>query len=83
MVDRDAVFLFFVTIPLCLIGSVPTMWLLRIFLRSRIQPNKNYPGPPEIPEDMPPALFLDEDAETLITAEPKWKLKRLPGEVPR
>jgi hypothetical protein len=54
--------------PAVSISLAALLILLRQWLRSRIQPNRDYPLEPKLPVGTPPALFYDERSDTLHAA---------------
>jgi len=74
--DRGALPYFLIWIPLFFILMVASMYPMQVWLRSRIQPNRNYPEPPEIPKETPRAMFFNEATGKLTRARVKKKPKR-------
>ena len=54
--------------PVAFLGMALTLLLLRRWLRSRIQPNRQFPHEPELPLGTPPALVKDESTGDLQPA---------------
>ena len=55
--------------PVVSISLAATMLLIRYWLRSRIQPNRDYPLVPKVPAGTPPALVYDEGSGMLRAAQ--------------
>lgn len=61
--DRGAVRYVLIGGPLISISVSVGIVLLHIWLRSRIQPNRDYPFAPKVPPGTPPALVKDDDGK--------------------
>jgi hypothetical protein len=64
-----AFLLYALVLPLGMLLIAGGMMLVRTGLRSRIQPNRNYPLPPTLPAGSPPALFKDPTTGQLAPAK--------------
>lgn len=69
--DRNALPLFLIWGPLICVGSAIGIIGLRSWLRRRIQPNKNFPLPPRVPNGTPPAMVLNLESGQLEIAKPQ------------
>jgi hypothetical protein len=59
---------FLIYIPLSMAGFALTVVIVTVILRSRFRPNANYPRPPKVPAETPPALEIDSETGKLVLA---------------
>jgi hypothetical protein len=59
---------FFLILPAGFLLFAVPVFLLRVWLCSRIQPNRDFPQPPQLPPGSPPALVKDPDTGLLRPA---------------
>lgn len=74
--DRYLASYFLYGSPVVVVAFMAAMFGLRGWLRSLIQPNRKYPGPPAIPAGTPPALFGNPDKGEFWLA----RLEQIEGE---
>lgn len=67
-IDRVALPYFLFYGPLLFVSFAIGMILLRSWMRSRIEPNRNFPLAPKLPRGSPPALLADESSGQLRPA---------------
>ncbi len=67
--DRWLLPYFLIGGPATSAGMAMTLLLLRRWLRSRIQPNRDFPQEPTLPSGTPPALVMDEATRDLRPAK--------------
>ncbi len=79
-VDRRFVAGLLVFGPALSISLGMTIYLLRTWLRSRVQPNRDFPLPPRLPPGSPPSLVFDEESGEIPHSRPaarggkRWRL---------
>ncbi len=73
--ERGAISYFLIGGPIASISFLLVTLFLQRWLRSRIQPNRDYPLPPAVPPGTPLALLRDEESGALIPAikESGWQ----------
>ncbi len=67
-VDRGSLPYFLICGPLIIVALAGSIVGLRWWLRRRIQPNRDYPLPPKLPQGTPPPLILDHATGDLVPA---------------
>lgn len=73
--DRGGVPYFLIGGPVACVAWAVMVLLFRTWLRSRIQPNQNFPLEPNIPFGTPKALLLDEATGRLTVVDPTTSLR--------
>jgi hypothetical protein len=68
--DRGSVPYWMIGGPAASVGLAALLLLSRIWLRKRIQPNRDYPLPPTLPPGGPTPLFMDQTTGQLVDARP-------------